>query len=119
MDSAQPAQIFAHRRDEHAVVGERIQRAVVPELLVEGGQQDERIGREHAAGMIRHQQHAASGREGVQAADLGAEPSSEHRCDHTDDPLGEDGVPLGELWLVDFVVAHVRPCEAVRYVKYP
>ena len=58
MNDAEAAQRCAERCIEDAIVGKGVQRAVVAELAVEGGDKDIPIRRQHAAGMVGHQQRA-------------------------------------------------------------
>jgi hypothetical protein len=67
MDNADAAQVPAERRSEHAVVGQGVKRAVVSELVVAGGAENEHIRRQHPARVIGYHQHAAGRREGFQA----------------------------------------------------
>ena len=100
---------------------EGVDRAVEAELVVERGNEDEHVWREHATGMVGHQQRAACGRYGVQPLDLRTEIPLDQWADHVLDLLSERGVPLGGFFLADLLdafVAHMFPLCVLR-VAYP
>ena len=108
LDDASTAQPITDIGDEDAVMGQRVQRPVEAELLVEGRGEDQHIGSEHAARVVRHHQRATGGRHRVEVAHFGAEVPLDDRAHHVRDLPGESGIPLGDLWFIRSV-AHVIP----------
>ncbi len=115
LDDAGAAQPITDIGDEDAVVGQCVERPVEAELLIERGGEDQHVGSEHAAGMVRHDERATGRRHRLQVAHFGAEVPLDDRAHPVRDLPGEPGIPLGDLWLVR-PVAHscVFPLPPIR-----
>ena len=102
--------------DEHPVMGQDVQRAVISEGVVESGRKDQHVGGEHTAGVVGHHQRTAAAGQGREAVDLGAEVPLDERSDEVLELLGEDRVPLGGF----LVIGHGSPsfgatvCRSLR-----
>ncbi len=113
LDDPGTVQPFAHRPDEERGMRKCENRPVEAEFVVERGCENEHVGRQHAAGMIRHQQGATRRRDAIEAVYLRPEVLLDDRADPFLDLLGEGGIPLGGLVPTDGVnvlVAHSFPC---------
>ena len=82
---------------EHEVVGELVEGALDAEVGVEGEREDDRVGRQVAAGVVADQQHGPRVGDVAQPAYLAAEPEAGQQPHQRETLADEVGIALVEV----------------------